>query len=423
MTPAEIMEEARQLALKWRPWYCPFLVKFQFIPREGNQPILHDVYGRVYYSEGYVGFAKVEALAVTLLQIAEMFTRGYQFRRGGREPLLWNIACLLDTASSLQKQGFTLPRETIKPGWFKFPVNKPAEAYYKLLESKDKFDIPFTVLDQYGRPQSVKIKIWYEDGTLKLSMPDFAMPGGLTDAHQGMNGLSFFLDPLLLAGIQEEVFDAFAEFEGHVVGDAPDWLHRKGRADNSTLPWHQHLRNFAEDSIRGTSGQRSSFLMPNLLSPILPRGMVLPSISRKSPNLVLVIDTSGSMDQNLLGRALGETDGLLRAMQIEDGLTVIPTDAAAHTVQKIFRVDQIDLEGNGGTDLGAGLNRAAELAIKPDGVVVFTDGYTPWPKEAPKGFEVMVVIVSHTWSRPEDKLRHPVPPWAKLVEMFPHIGA
>lgn len=424
MTPAQIIEDARQLALSLRPWYCPFLVKFQFFPREGKQPLMHDVYGRIYYNESYVAFAKVEDLAITLLQIAEMFVRGYQFRGVGRDPMLWNFACLLDTASSLQKQGFSLPRESLKPGWFKFPINKPAEYYYGLLREKESFVVPFTSLDEYGRPVSVKIEMKYEDGKLQFSAPEFAVPGGVIETPDDLKGVSFLLDPLLLGGIQKEVFDAFREFEDHIPGNMPDWLLRRAKPEQSMLPWHVHLSNFVGDcASKGASSVKYSFLQPSLLSSVLPKGMVLPSITRKSPELVLVIDTSASMDQNLLGRALGEVDGILRSLQIEDGLTVIPTDATAHTVQKVFRADQLDLEGNGGTNLGEGLNRAAELTIIPDGVIVFTDGYTPWPEEKPPGFDVMVVVVSKHWSQPDQKERNPVPHWAKLVEMFPYSGA
>lgn len=423
MTPSQIIEEARQLAFKWRPWYCPFLVKFQFIPIVSNHPIRHDIYGRIYYNEGYVAFSKVEDLAVTLLQIAEMFVRGYQLRRQGRDPMLWNFACLIDTASSLRKQGFKLPREALKPGWFKFPINKSAEFYYGLLLKLERFQIPFTVLDQFGNPKPVKIEMWYEDGKLQFSSPEFAVLGEVSDTPEDMSGLSFFLDPLLIGGVQEEVFDALREFEEHIPGDMPDWLLRKAKPERSILPWHQHLRDFVGDcASKGASSSRYSFLQPSLLSSILPKGMILPSITRRSPELVLVVDTSGSMDKNLLGRALGEVDGILRSLQIEDGLTVIPTDTTAHTVQKVFRADQLDLEGNGGTDLGEGLSRASELPTKPDGIIVFTDGYTPWPEVKPEGFDVMVVVVSQHWSHPEQKKNYPVPSWAKLVEMFPFKG-
>ena len=424
MSPDEILQDARQLAMEWRPWYCPFLARFTFVPREGKQPLFHDQYGRIYYNESYVGLTKTKHLAVLLLQIAEMFTRAYQFRGGGRDPQLWSFACLLDTASSLQRQGFKLPRESLKPGWFRLKPNMPAEYYYAELEKRERFTIPFTAIDGRGRPVSIKVEMWWEDGKLQFNAEDFAVAGGFEDSPGGVQGLQFLLDPLLFTGIQQEVYDAAAEFGEQIVGDAPDWLMRKANVEESVLPWHVHIRDFlGERSEKGSASQLNSFLMPSLISPLLPRNIILPYQQRKSPLLALVIDTSASMNQELLARCLGELDGLLRSLQIEDGITVIPTDAAAHTVQKVFRAVQLDLEGNGGTNLAAGLNRAAELPQTPEAVIVFTDGYTPWPEEKPSKFDTMVVVVSKQWPKPDQKKRHPAPSWAKVVEMFPWTGA
>ena len=47
----------------------------------------------------------------------------------------------------------------------------------------------------------------------------------------------------------------------------------------------------------------------------MPR-IVVPGMRRPIPNIAMVIDTSGSVDDQLLGRALGEVDGALRALGI-----------------------------------------------------------------------------------------------------------
>ncbi|MEI8083520.1 MAG: VWA-like domain-containing protein, partial [Actinomycetes bacterium] len=40
--------------------------------------------------------------------------------------------------------------------------------------------------------------------------------------------------------------------------------------------------------------------------------------------------------------------------------------------------------GGGGTDMGAGLKRAADLAPSADVIVVLTDGETGWPDAPPQ---------------------------------------
>ena len=418
------LNEARKKALELRPWYGPFLVRFVFVRRDSPQPLFHDQLGRVYFNDGYATFAKTEVLSVLLIQIAEMFARGLFWRRMGRNPQLWAFACLLDTASSLQKQGLELPRESLKPAWFHFPSNKTAEYYYGRLEKLERVNIPFTAVDKRGRPIPIQVEMYWEDGMLKFSVTNAAVIGGFLEAEDGMTDIAFLLDPLLFSGIQQEVFDLAAEFQEQRPGDMPDWLIREvNEQEEPILPWHEHVRHFlGEQAYSGTSNSTSTFIIPSLLFPVLPAGTVLPYYQPRSPSLALVIDTSGSMTADLLSRAVAEIAGLLRTLQIDDGLTVVPCDAAAHTVQNIFSTHQLLLEGGGGTDIGKGLEKVAELPSPPEAAIVLTDGYTSWPPGAPKNLQVLVVIVSKKWPEPEEKRRWPVPPWARVVEMFPYTG-
>lgn len=418
------LQAARLLAMEARPWYGPFLARFEFVKREAGPPLFHDRFGRIYFNDGYCSFAKAEALKVLLLQIAEMFLRGHHWRGQGRNPQLWSFACLLETASSLRKQGFELPKESLTPEWFRWQKNKPAEYYYRKLAQLERFKLPVTMIDDRGRPRSIEVELYWEDGQLRFTMSEHAVVGMFGEEEPDMAGLTPLLDPLLFTGIEQEVFDLAAEFGQQVIGDMPDYLLRRANSYESVLPWHEHLRLLLGDAERGSVGSYAScYTLPNLIQAAIPRGIVLPAYESRNPSLALVVDTSGSMDQELLSRALGEIDGLLRTLEVTDGLTVIPTDAAAHTVQNVFAASQLKLEGNGGTNLGVGIDEAAKLNPKPEVVIVITDGYTPWPKEAPQGLEVAVVVVSKKWPEPEEKKRNPAPSWARqVIEMFPYTG-
>ncbi len=420
--------EARERAMMLRPWYGPFLARFVFVKRESKQPLYHDQYGRVYYNDGYASFAKVEMLTVLLIQIAEMFTRGYHWRRMGRDPYLWSFACLLETSSSLLKQGFELPRESLKPGWFHLAADKTAEWYYRelerMFENSKRLKLPFTALDKRGRPMTLDVECFFEDGKLQFTIPEAAVVGGFASPEDMLGAVSeFLLDPLLFSGLQEEVFDLAGEFKEQRPGDMPDWLLRRAEADQSTLPWHQYLRLFLGDHFRiGSASRASTFTLPSLLAPVLPPGMVLPYYQGRSPSLALVIDTSGSMSQQHLGTCLGEVNAVLRTLEADNGIIVIPCDASAKTVQKVFAASQLQLEGGGGTEIGKGLEKATELTPPPEAVIVLTDGYTSWPKEPPGRMQVLVIIVSEQWSKPEEKKKYPTPSWAHVVEMFPWKG-
>ena len=142
------------------------------------------------------------------------------------------------------------------------------------------------------------------------------------------------------------------------------------------------------------------------------RQVVLPGMRRPLPSVAMVVDTSGSVDDRLLARAMGEVDGALRSLGVHgQGVTVLACDAAVHTVARVRRARDTRLGGGGGTDMRVGLEAAAGLRPRPDLVVVFTDGYTPWPETPPPGAAVVAAILGR-----ERAALPPTPGWATRVE-------
>jgi predicted metal-dependent peptidase len=142
------------------------------------------------------------------------------------------------------------------------------------------------------------------------------------------------------------------------------------------------------------------------------RGVVLPSTRRPLPQVAIVVDTSGSVDDRLLGRALGEVDGALRALGVAgQAVSVISCDVDASTPARVRRARDIRLAGGGGTDMRVGINAAAALRPRHDLVIVLTDGYTPWPASPPPGAAVVVALLGR-----DRRELPPTPPWATRVE-------
>ncbi|MDX6215919.1 MAG: hypothetical protein QOG99_1503, partial [Frankiales bacterium] len=139
--------------------------------------------------------------------------------------------------------------------------------------------------------------------------------------------------------------------------------------------------------------------------------VVLPSLYRPVPLVAVVCDTSGSMHEELLARALAEiqnllTRGGLRAAQLK----VLSVDTEVHAISRVAHASQVKLEGGGGTDMGAGLDAALRLRPRPSLVIVLTDGYTPWPAQAPRGIKTVVGLLSEPGQVPP-----PAPRWARTV--------
>lgn len=152
-----------------------------------------------------------------------------------------------------------------------------------------------------------------------------------------------------------------------------------------------------------------SYRRPSRRASAMP-DVVMPTMKRPVPEVAVVVDTSGSMNETLLGRALSEVDGLLRSLGLaQRRLPVLPCDAAVHAVQKVTSARQVELLGGGGTDMGQGIEAARRLRPPPSVVVVLTDGLTPWPPEPPNRLQVIVGLLRER--------SMPTPGWARVVQI------
>ena len=112
-----------------------------------------------------------------------------------------------------------------------------------------------------------------------------------------------------------------------------------------------------------------------------PGGAILPRHQKPVPDLLVLGDTSGSMNDRDLGMVLGVVADVSRRLGVNGTLEVWTGDTHVGSVQKVFRPEEVKLVGGGGTDMAAMIQAAMERRPKPPEVIlVATDGYTPWPE-------------------------------------------
>lgn len=189
-------------------------------------------------------------------------------------------------------------------------------------------------------------------------------------------------------------------------GDVPDSLRRWAEAVLAPprIDWRRELRAIVWKAISVRAGATDySYRRPGRR--VIDPRVVLPTLSAPRPNVAVVVDTSGSVSDRMLWDALGIIRGIIK--EVGDRVTVLSCDAAVHTVQKVFRPDQIVLVGGGGTDMGIGIQAAERLRPRPDVIVVITDGYTPWPDRPPDRIRVVVVLIGSGQA----------PEWARTIRV------
>jgi predicted metal-dependent peptidase len=151
------------------------------------------------------------------------------------------------------------------------------------------------------------------------------------------------------------------------------------------VPWQDVLRDWLKSTAKGED--LSTWRRP--ARRWLGQDLYLPSRYTESvERIVIGIDTSGSIGEEALRRALSEVAGACESVNPQM-VDVIYWDAevAAHEVYEGERVKDIanvtKPKGGGGTDARAMFDFMGKRGIKPEAVIMFTDGFTPWPRTLP----------------------------------------
>ena len=233
----------------------------------------------------------------------------------------------------------------------------------------------------------------------------------------GGNGLAPGQAHLLRLGVAADIQRHASMHPGTVPGG---WMRWAQDVLPSRVDWRRVLAAEIRASLASVAGNVDyTYRRPSRRQRSVPR-VVLPSMHRPVPNVAIVCDTSGSMHEGLLARALSEVEGILaRAGLRQTQVRVLAVDTNVHAVSRVSRAGQVQLAGGGGTDMGAGILAASHLRPRPAVIIVLTDGFTPWPSVPPKGIRVVIGILTQSTARLD---QYGVPDWARAVRIDEATG-
>jgi predicted metal-dependent peptidase len=367
-----------------------------------------DEHWRLYVNPGWVAVTDVPVIAARLAHLvwhllADHADRARDLDVRPRQASQWAAAADATIAEVLDSPalttGLTPPKRL---GW---PAGKSTEEYFA---------------------RSSKLEVEHEP---TLDGPDPADPdsdasddascGSACDGHIRSYDLPPHHDQ---AGLDSHDADAIRrtvaiEFKEHITqhGTIPgEWSRWVQQVLEPVVPWQQVLAAAVRRGIGWTHGH-TDYTYTRISRRQAGAGrIVLPALRRPVPEVAVVVDTSGSIDDGLLAQALGEVDGILTTQAIPDGsITVLAVDAAVHHVDRVRNARDVKLGGGGGTDMGVGITAALALRPAPNVIIVLTDGYTPWPAHVPAAAVIVVLIGRDRTELP------PTPPWAQRVECLP----
>lgn len=286
-------------------------------------------------------------------------------------PREWNIACDAAINDDLLAESVPLPKGCVTPATFGAPAHLLEEEYYtRLVADLERPDdrergappeLPDCGSGAHGRPRP-----WETSDEVSADVP----------------GVPPHAEEIIRRRVAAAVKEA---------GTAPAGWQRW--ADDSSPSAQVDWRRLLRLAVRAPRTFTAGTLDPTWARPSRRDDPLDPLMrpGRRAPRLEIgvVIDTSGSMSDVELAAVLAEVDSVRRYSGARR-IWVVSCDSRPSQPQRIARPADIRLTGGGGTDLRPAIELMATLRPRPDAVVVCTDGYTPWPRLAPREFDMVV---------------------------------
>ncbi len=375
-TDQELLAAARLVACRWQPYLSSALFALQPVPRPGMGTFAVDARWRLYVDMDQAQEWGVESTAAVLIHETNHVVRGHhqRGRRLGtgdrRQQWHWNLVADAAINDDLVGAGIPLP-DPILPEHLGVDPNGTEESMWHQVQRAT------THPDQ--RP------LGGSDGCGSGS-GGHPHPAELDDTDPEIPGI----DDLDAQAVQRDV--------AHRITQAPpDQPIARGLvtwADGLLRPavdWRRQLRSTYRGTNRPSTTPEPTWNRPSRRS--TGGAFLRPGTkSRPAPRVAVVVDTSASMDQDLMDAALAELNALIHHGGTRRTV-VIPCDQRAEAPQLVRRIPELEISRGGRTDLRVGIDAAATLTPRPDVIVVLTDGYTPWPTSAPPSTSVIAVVI------------------------------
>ena len=189
--------------------------------------------------------------------------------------------------------------------------------------------------------------------------------------------------------IKRQIAESMSKVAGKLPGSWQRWANTQ--LVKKTIPWDVVFRSVVGRIV--AAGRREEYTYS-----LLPRrrafgDFILPGHTGTVPDVCVGIDTSGSMAENQLGRAIDILEDVLAYMGHSYAVTVVTCDAAIQATKKVMSGRNLPLSGGGGTDMGTLIDHVKTLKPTPQILVLITDCHTPWPERAPVGMNVVILRV------------------------------
>ena len=333
--------KARSSVVLDEPYFASILMKLKQVEAPDlNPPTMATDGKNLFFHPEYVKEKSVSYLKLTNMhEVGHVFLL-HHLRRGDRDPKKWNVACDFVVNAILKESGYSLPE-----GWLYDPK-------FNGMSAEQVFDM---LPDQPGGGGGA------------------GQPGGEGDQPGEVLDYPGDKDNYEQAEQEVKVMVKQAANYAKQCGKLPAGVERLvDELLKVRIPWREVLARFFTEQARNDY----TFAKPNRR--YLQTGFVLPALeSHGLGDIVLMIDTSGSISASELKEFASEISGIMELYETDRNLDILYCDTECY--HESLHLDDIPQkmkpQGGGGTDFIPPFNWVQENRSDCRAAIYFTDGY------------------------------------------------
>jgi predicted metal-dependent peptidase len=377
-TPQQKMVKARINLLRKNPFFAhlSFYLRLEETedPAKTNGTCGVDFRGNLYFHPAYIaGCSDDDAMFLMAHEVGHLALQ-HLFRKGSREHIAWNIACDFAINGLLLQNGFNLKEGSLVKSDF---INLSAEQIYDKLPKEikkpnSKIKIKIFVKNNYDGEQTDKHifgepndKFTSDKKSDKQDNGSGSIQKAITDKE--LKDISDtwkkrIVEASIIAKQRGDISSGMERLIDNILETKHNWKHILYKYITKEIPY---------DYTWSYPSKRSVSL-----------GIYLPSILKENIDLIVSVDTSGSITKEEITEFITEINEIMKRFT-SIKITLLICDCKILDVIKMdknFDLSSIKIKGYGGTNHRPVYEWIKENMPNSKLLINFTDGFTVFPE-------------------------------------------
>ena len=359
MLSDELLVKAKSKLLRDYPYFGMLASRLK---HEENENIEHFASNgvRFLYNPKFIQECSSEEIEFVLTNCVMHHILSHQQRKLKRKGALWQLATDFAINNMLKKSKFKIPEGA---NYNKEYKNMYSEEIYQLLKEQ-------LVSEGIGAYDEAQVLDKFTKKDAKQSI--FASMKNVKEIQNDKDADEWDYAAALSKEVAQKKSSmplGLERFAKKVISNDVDWKFELYNAIN------RHMRN------------NYAFMPPNKKH--LYRGVALPSLASDTLSLIVAIDTSGSIKEDVLGAFIGEFKSIMQNFP-SVAIELLIADAKVHSHHTFMGGDNLEftLKGGGGTDYRPVFDYVEQNLPMSSMLLYFTDGEGIFPRFGPS-YEVL----------------------------------